>query len=236
MANAGQYFAVVPSDTTGPLSKFQIHFKELATTGPVLAQTGTNTSWPNGVEVKKIKESIQQNYSIYADKGEIYIYESSADFTTTKHELWDEYVVHAGTKYLIASSTKMAIDHQPSSRGASTMSSGVDVDPFLTFTVKIQDTGEWEPIKVPNPAVVHDSGGVRVLLLKKCIISQLALPNGKKLTNGVRIYRNSAGCAKGLPLRGNDVVWKNSWYYAIIDTDAEPMFEYPDHVSPDSLD
>ena len=50
----------------GPtLRKMVVYFNELFTTGPVLVETGTNTSWPNGAEVKIFKRCIQRDYSHY---------------------------------------------------------------------------------------------------------------------------------------------------------------------------
>eukprot|EP00959_Pyramimonas_sp_CCMP1952_P390295 8178596-Pyramimonas_sp.AAC.1 len=88
------------------------------------------------------------------------------------------------------------------------VASGLDIEPHLMFQVKIQETGEWPPVAVPNPRLLdpkYDGQGVRVLALKKCIVSQLALPNGRDRCNQVRIYRNSKGHCKGQALKSNDM-------------------------------
>ena len=50
----------------GPtLRKLVADVNDLSTTGPALAETGTNTSWPDGAEVKILKRCIQRDYSHY---------------------------------------------------------------------------------------------------------------------------------------------------------------------------
>ena len=229
---ATEYIAVSGA-TTGML-KLSIYFEELACFGPVIAEVGTNLSWSSGVEVKMIKESIKKDYSVYADwDADIYIYEASQTHpTVAKHPLWDEYVVNPSTYRtinLIASKSSLLDPHSES------IVSGVSCEPIWTFTVKIQETGAWEFIKVPNPVLAGRGDCVSCAVLKTWLVTQLALPNGFQLINDVRIFRNDSGLAKGDPLADDDDVWKNLWYFAIVDPKLEPLWEYPDHSSPDSL-
>ena len=103
--------------------------------------------------------------------------------------------------------------------------------------MKVQDSGAWEFIKVPNPVHVGRDY-VTCQVLKTWIMSQLALPGrmgGIQLINSPRLFRNDGGKAKDNELRPSDIVWKNLWYLVILDTMLEPLREYPDHESPDSL-
>lgn len=70
--------------------------------------------------------------------------------------------------------------------------------------------------------------------MKKCIVSQLCLASGRDIINGVRIYRSDSGLCKGDVLKGNDCVWPNLWYVAILNSEAEPKYAGDD--TPDSMD
>ncbi|CAK0849460.1 unnamed protein product [Prorocentrum cordatum] len=217
---ATEYIAVSGA-TTGML-KLSIYFEELACFGPVIAEVGTNLSWSSGVEVKMIKESIKKRL----------LGASQTHPAVAKHPLWDEYVVHPSTYRtinLIASKSSLLDPH------AESIVSGVSCEPIWTFTVKIQDTGAWGFIKVPNPVLAGRGDCVSCAVLKTWLVTQLALPNGFQLINDVRIFRNDSGLAKGDPLADDDDVWKNLWYFAIVDPKLEPLWEYPDHSSPVSL-
>ncbi|CAK0874273.1 unnamed protein product, partial [Prorocentrum cordatum] len=184
--------------------------------------------------VKMIKESIKQDYSVCADcDADICIYEASQTHpTVAKHPLWDEYIVNPSTYRainLIASKSSLLDPH------AGGIVSGVSCEPKWPFTVKIQKTGAWEFIKVPNPVLAGRGDGVSCAVLKTWLVVQLALANGIQLINDVRIFRSDSGLAKGHSLAGDDDVWKNLWYFAIVDPTLEPLWEYPDHSSPDSL-
>ena len=226
---ATEYIAVTGATTA--VLKLNVYFEELASTGPVIVEVGTNKSWSSGVEVKMIKESIKRDYSMYADwDGDIFIYEATQTHPTVAvHPLWDEYVVNPATYrkiHIVARKTAKR------SVLVAVASSGVSCDTEWTFTVKIQDTGMWEFIKLPNP-VLAGREDARCDFLKSWIVTQLCLLNGVELQNSMRIFRNSGGFAKGEPLKVDDIVWKNLWYVCIVDPAVDPLLEDPS--SPESL-
>eukprot|EP00959_Pyramimonas_sp_CCMP1952_P473580 9501973-Pyramimonas_sp.AAC.2 len=126
---ATEYIAV--SGRTTAMLKLSVYFEELASTGPVFAEVGSNPSWSSGVEVKKIKESIKQNYSMYSDwDAEVFIYEASTTHpTVAKHPLWDEYVVNPAsyrTMHIVAAKTQQ-----------------LNVQEEETFTAGVSDEPDW---------------------------------------------------------------------------------------------
>ena len=225
-------FIAVSGGTTG-MHMMKVFFKDLKSTGPVMAEVGTNSSWPNGVEVRVIKESIKGCYSFYEGK-DVYVYKWTD--SVVEFEMWDEYVINDidhNVKILV-SADPIPIEASPTSTEAG-LSSGYSVAPMLTFLVKIMDTGEWENIHVPNPAAAGDDHPVRALTLKKCLVSQKALANSKFIVNGIRLFRNSSGLCTGTVLKSHDPVWSNKWYVAILNTALEPEYKNDGHT-PDSLE
>ena len=112
---------------------------------------------------------------------------------------------------------------------------GVNLPIVLMCIVKTQETGNWEQVAAPGPAFTGSESPVRAILLKKCIVSQLALAGGAKHTVSARLYGNAAGFCKGDPLRSNDPAWPNFWRMAMLLDDAEPACPTDNAASPDSL-
>ena len=224
---------------SGPnFQKLTVYMADLNTTGPVLVEAGTNQSWPQGVEVSTIKASIQNDYTFYKDKVLfIYSVHDEDSMGDIKDRLWDEYVLNGQPKLTVS-----IVDLQPEESAASpssTISTGVNIPLMLSFIVKIQDSGNWEQVAVPNPEVHNTAGGctnVTSILLKKCVMSQLALEGGRTKTNSIRIFRNSEGYCYGAALKGNDQVWPKLWYMAILNELTPPVWYKAEGATPDALD
>ena len=65
---------------------------------------------------------------------------------------------------------------------------------------------------------------VRVLRLKKCLLSHLALPGSSREDVAARIFRNDDNHCSGGPMRGNDAVYPNSRYMALLRDTTEPNY------------
>ena len=230
-----EYIAVTGATTA--MLKLKVYFTELGSSGPVIAEVGTNPSWSSGVEVKMIKKAIENDYSAYFNwNGQIYIYEASQIHPTMPtHQLSDEYVVNPNTYRkiaLVAAKEPQLADQDDEDTGPSY---GVSCDPDWIFTVMVQESGAREFIKVPNP--LHAGGEhVQCVTLKTWIVRQLALPvgSGGVEDNSLRLFRNDAGKASGDVLYDDDIVWKNRWYYCVISRSEEPIRKEFDTDSPDS--
>ena len=78
---------------------------------------------------------------------------------------------------------------------------------------------------MPSPACVgSETSAVRALLLKMCLLSHLALLGSGRQDVAARIYRNDDNHCTGDPLRGNDPVYTNSWYMALLRDSTEPNY------------
>ena len=186
----------------GPtLQRLILYFKELNIIGPVLVETGTNESWPKGAEIEILKRNIQRDYSCYTDKLlHIYTIHPESDTPLDVKELcWDEYVINGSPMLTVSTTDLMPPTPTLEYTEQHDLAFGVNLPPMLIFTVKMQETGEWEQVGVPNPAFTGTASPVRALLLKKCLVSQLALAGSTKHTMTERIYRNDAGYCKGEP-------------------------------------
>ena len=78
------------------MRKMTVYFYELQTNGLVLVETGTNASWPEGIEVATLKKAIQSDYSYYANKT-LYTYSVQDEESPREvQELcWDEFAAHS---------------------------------------------------------------------------------------------------------------------------------------------
>eukprot|EP00959_Pyramimonas_sp_CCMP1952_P108538 2269420-Pyramimonas_sp.AAC.1 len=188
---------------TNQLPKFEkltCFFNDLGTRAPVLAQAGANESYGQGIEVKMVKEAITTDWSIFKGKA-VYVHAMKAndnpdDLPTAdenvKWQLYDEYVVHASTLLFISAKTfpsGHAEIEPPSSVSESSV--GVSKRAYLTYEIKVQGNDQWLTVSVPNVAEgpPHQKG-VKVITVKKCILSTLALPAGRANVNDIRLYRN----------------------------------------------
>ena len=201
----------------------------------ICAPRGTNPNYPDGIEVGQVLRAIKEDVSCYKDVP-LFVYAGTdtaavpGDPTTTP--LWDEYVIHKGTRLFI-STTEFSMgdgDQTPSSDAP-----GVDQEPDMKYQMFIQDLVKWIPIAVPNPAFgkanvtpfPHSNCSARTL--KKCLISTLGYPADS--VNRVRLFKNSKGFAKGDAITGNATCWPNPWYYVVLSDTANPWRSYGDRLS-----
>ena len=171
---------MTPVNAGPTMRKMIVYFHELNTTGPVLVETGTNTSWPDGAEVKMIENAIQRDDAYYASTPMfVYWVHEEANPREVKDLRWEEFVAD-GTSMLTMSTADLLPAQTPESPQQD-LASGVTIPPMLIFSVQIQETMECEKVAMPNPVYSEsETTTVQVPRLRKRILSHLALPSSSQ--------------------------------------------------------